>query len=76
MAHDVLDEHLLLAAETAAELGLITRMRLTGRPISGATMRRMWKGPCVDVRSTSRSSASSQPIVTCGLIEECSTGCT
>ena len=34
-------------------------------------MRRMWKGTCVDDRSTSRSSSSSQPIVAWGSIGVC-----
>ena len=38
--------------------GLITRMRFTGSPISGAIMRRTWKGTWVLVRITMRSSSS------------------
>ena len=56
--------------------GLITRIRFTGRPSSGASMRRTWNGTCVDERSTSRSSSSSQPIVTCGSIGQACTWCT
>ena len=38
--------------------GLITRMRLMGRPSTGARMRRAWNGTCVLVRITMRSSSS------------------
>ncbi len=38
--------------------GLMTRMRLMGRPSTGARMRRTWNGTWVLVRITSRSSSS------------------
>ncbi len=56
--------------------GLITRMFLTSMPMSGASMRRVWNGTWVAVRTTMRSSASSHAIVMCGSIGTCCTWCT
>ncbi len=38
--------------------GFTTRMRLIGNPNTGAIIRRTWKGTCVLVRMTRRSSSS------------------
>ena len=72
-ADDVLDEHLLLRPEAAADPGLDHVDALDRQADQGATMRRTWNGTCVEVRSTSRSSSSSQPIVMCGSIGQACT---
>ena len=53
--------------------GLMTRMRLTGSPNRGATMRRTWKGTWVEVRMMSRSSESHQLMAIWGSIGACCT---
>ncbi len=46
--------------------GLITRMRFSGRPMTGAIIRRTWKGTWVLVRTTMRPSSSHQETQMCG----------
>ena len=56
--------------------GLITRMSLISMPISGASIRRVWNGTWVAVRTTMRSSESSQAIEMWGSMGHCCTWCT
>ncbi len=53
--------------------GLITRMRLMGRPSTGARIRRAWNGTCVLVRMTMRSSSSQYVMQTNGSMGACCT---
>ena len=53
--------------------GLITRIRLTGKPRTGANIRRTWNGTWVEVRITSLSSSSQYVTTTWGSIETCCT---
>ncbi len=53
--------------------GLITRIRLTGSPSTGARMRRAWNGTCVLAWITSRSSESQCVMQTYGSMGVCCT---
>ena len=56
--------------------GLMTRMFLISMPMSGASIRRVWNGTWVAVRTTMRSSESSQAIEMWGSMGHCCTWCT
>ena len=51
--------------------GLITRIRFTGNPSTGASILRTWNGTCVDVRMTNLSSSSQYVTQTCGSMCAC-----
>ena len=53
--------------------GLMMRMRFTGRPRRGATIRLEWNGTCVEVRMTIRSSLSHHEMAMWGSIGACCT---
>ena len=77
VADDVLDQHLLLGSEAAADAGLDDPDVLDlHRSMSGASMRRVWNGTWVAVRTTMRSSGSSQATEMWFSIGTCWTWCT
>ena len=65
-----------LAPKPPPMRGLITRMSLISRSIRGASIRRVWKGTCVAVRTTMRSSESSHATEMWFSIGTCCTWCT
>ena len=73
---EVLGEDLLLAAEAAADPGGEDAARSRGRsPKTCAISSRTRNGTCVLVRSTSRPSPSSQPMLACVSSATCATRC-